>query len=74
MIFITEQMRYIQDKDLGFDSEQVLVIPNNTINQTTIFTHYKQVLSEVRDALTVTTADQIFGNQSWLGGTDYNCL
>lgn len=71
MLVITSQMRYIQNKDLGFMGDQVLVIPNSTINQTTIFSHYKQALTGVPGVISVAAADQTFGDLSGLGGRGF---
>ena len=72
MFVITAQMNYIQNKDLGFDGDQLLIIPNSTSNQTTIFSHYKGALTGVPGVLSVTAADQTFGEQHGLGGMGFN--
>jgi putative ABC transport system permease protein len=71
MLVVTAQMSYIQNKDLGFSGEQVVVIPNSSINQTTIFSHYKQALNGVPGVLNVASADQNFGDKHGLGGMGF---
>jgi putative ABC transport system permease protein len=71
MLVITAQMRYIQNKDLGFSGEQVVVIPNSSSNKTTIFSHYKQALDGVQGVLSVAAADQNFGEEQGLGGMGF---
>ena len=71
MLVITAQMSYIQNKDLGFRGDQVVVIPNSSINQTTIFSHYKQALNGVPGVLNVAAADQTFGDKHGLGGMGF---
>jgi len=72
MLVVTTQMSYIQNKDLGFRGEQVVVIPNSSINQTTIFSHYKQALSGVPGVLNVAAAGQTFGSKHGLGGMGFD--
>ncbi len=72
MLVMTSQMRYIQKKDLGFKGDQVLVIPNNSFNEKTVFSHYKQALSGVKGTLSVSSSSQTFGSPSGLGGMGFD--
>jgi putative ABC transport system permease protein len=64
-------MSYIQNKDLGFRGDQVVVIPNSSLDQTTVFSHYKQALNGVPGVLSVAAADQTFGDKHGLGGMGF---
>ena len=71
MLAITSQMRFIQNMDLGFNGDQVVVIPNSSSNNTTVFSHFKQTLDGIPGVLEVAAADQTFGDIHGLGGMGF---
>lgn len=71
MLAITSQMRFIQNMDLGFSGDQVVVIPNSSSDNTSVFSHYKQSLAGVPGILNITSASQTFGGVQGLGGMGF---
>jgi putative ABC transport system permease protein len=71
MLVVTNQLSYIQNKDLGFSGDQVVVIPNNRVGNSTVYAHYSQVLDGVPGIVNIAAANQTFGGESGLGGMGF---
>lgn len=71
MIGITKQMQYVHKKDLGFKGDHVIVIPNNTLNQTTMYGHFKNSIQSHSGVISMSSADQTFGRGE-LGGRGFS--
>ncbi len=58
---VADQMRFVQDKHLGFDKEQLVVMPLGDPRQRLIYNAYKNKISGYPDVLGVTVANEMPG-------------
>jgi len=70
-----KQMQYISEKDLGFDKEQVVVIPTRNaqdISAKTILERFKNDLDNDQQILGITGLSPGFGSGYWTSTSEYN--
>ena len=72
MIVMNRQVDFLKNKDLGFDSNQVLVLKNAQIGETSIYSHLKQVGVSQSSIISISSASQSFANHSGLGGRGFS--
>ncbi len=58
---VTDQMRFMQEKHLGFDKEQLVVMPLGDPRQRAIYNAYKDRIASSPDVLGVTVANEMPG-------------
>ena len=58
---VADQMRFVQDKHLGFDKEQLVVMPLGDPRQRLIYNTYKDKISDYPNVLGVTVANEMPG-------------
>ncbi|MXY50723.1 MAG: FtsX-like permease family protein [Gemmatimonadetes bacterium] len=58
---VADQMRFVQDKHLGFDKEQLVVMPLGDPRQRLIYNAYKDQISSYPNVLGVTVANEMPG-------------
>ena len=58
---VADQMRFVQDKHLGFEKEQVVVMPLGDPRQRLIYNAYKDKIGGYPDVLGVTVANEMPG-------------
>lgn len=71
MIVMNRQVSFLKNKDLGFDSNQVLVLNNAQIGETTIYNHLKKAAASHSGVYSLTSASQTFADPSGLGGRGF---
>ncbi|MEQ8243880.1 FtsX-like permease family protein [Fulvivirga sp.] len=71
MIVIQKQTDYLQNKDLGFDSRQVISLKNAKIGETSIYSHLKTSLATHSGIYSIAAANQTFADPSGLGGRGF---
>ncbi len=72
MIVMNRQVDFLKNKDLGFDSNQVLVLKNAQIGETSIYSHLKQSGVSQSSIISISSASQSFANHSGLGGRGFS--
>ncbi len=72
MIVMSQQVNFLKNKDLGFDADNVLVLKNAKVGESSIFSHLKNTLSNHSTILGLTSAGQTFADPSGLGGRGFN--
>ena len=72
MIVMNRQVDFLKNKDLGFDSNQVLVLKNAQIGETSIYSHLKQSGVSQSSIISISSASQTFANHSGLGGRGFS--
>jgi putative ABC transport system permease protein len=74
LIFLTvtavmiAQLRFMRQKDLGFRTEHILVIDNNTTEQTQVYHRFKQLAQQQTAIRAVTATDAAFTKSSIMFG------
>ena len=58
------QLRFMRQKDLGFETEQVVVIENNTTQQAQTFERFRQLAQQQTEVQAVTATDAAFARPS----------
>ncbi|MEQ8925482.1 MAG: ABC transporter permease [Fulvivirga sp.] len=71
MLAMNKQTHYLLNKDLGFDSKQVISLKNAKIGENTIYSHFKNTLLAHSGIYSLTSANQTFANPSGLGGRGF---
>ncbi len=71
MIVMNNQVNFLRNKDLGFDANQVLVLSNATVGETSIYSHLKKVTGNYSNIYSITSANQSFAAPSGLGGRGF---
>jgi len=72
MIVMNRQVDFLKNKDLGFDSNHVLVLKNAQIGETSIYSHLKKAGVNHSDIYSISSASQTFANPSGLGGRGFS--
>jgi len=72
MIVMNRQVDFLKNKDLGFDSNHVLVLTNAQIGETSIYSHLKQSGVSQSSIISISSASQTFANHSGLGGRGFS--
>lgn len=65
------QLRFIQNKNLGFQGEQVVVIPTNGLDGERVLNLYRDAMSTYPGAVNITGANVSFATGLWRRGFDY---
>lgn len=68
----TEQLRYMQNKNLGFRGEQVVVIPTSGLDGERILNLYRDALGNETNILDITGANVSFATGLWRRGFRFN--
>jgi putative ABC transport system permease protein len=71
MLVMSSQMNFIKNKDLGFNSSQIVVVPNIEINGTSMYSYLQDALRNNSDIQTISSASQNFGDPDGLGGRGF---
>ncbi len=71
MLVMNKQTDFLLNKDLGFDSKDVLVLRNAELSNTTIFNHLRKSLESHSGIYSITSANQNFADPSGLGGRGF---
>lgn len=71
MIVMSQQVNFLKNKDLGFDTNNVLVLKNAKVGETSIFSHLKNTLANQSAISRMTSAGQTFADPSGLGGRGF---
>ncbi|HPE56635.1 MAG TPA: ABC transporter permease [Bacteroidales bacterium] len=61
-LIIRDQLKYMQNADLGFDKENILILPINRTPIVSNFESFKAELLQNPDIISVTAMDDIFGS------------
>lgn len=72
MIVMNQQVSFLKNKDLGFDSDNVLVLKNAKVGETSIYGHFKNALADQSAILRMTSAGQTFADPLGLGGRGFD--
>jgi putative ABC transport system permease protein len=70
-LVMSNQLRYIQNKNLGFQDEQVVVIPVNELDGERMLNLYREALSSHTGVVDITGANVSFATGLWRRGFDY---
>jgi putative ABC transport system permease protein len=72
MIVMSRQVNFLKNKDLGFNTDNVLVLKNSKVGETYIFSHLKNALANQSSITGMTSASQTFADPSGLGGRGFS--
>ena len=68
MAVMIAQLKFMREKDLGFQTEQIVVIENNTVEKTPTFEQFRQRAQQQSEVLAVTATDAAFTRSSAMFG------
>ncbi|MCB0492874.1 MAG: ABC transporter permease [Cyclobacteriaceae bacterium] len=71
MIVISKQVNFLKEKDLGFDSNQVLVLNNIKLESFSMYEHLQKSTADHSGIQSIASASQTFANPSGLGGRGF---
>ncbi|MEM1405684.1 MAG: ABC transporter permease [Bacteroidota bacterium] len=71
MLVMNTQTNYLLNKNLGFDSDQVIELKNAKIGESSAYDHLKATLPGHSGIHSLTSANQSFGSPSGLGGLGF---
>ncbi len=71
MLVMNNQTDFLLNKDLGFDSKDILVLRNSKVDETTAFSHLKKSIQSHSGIYSITSANQNFASPSGLGGIGF---
>jgi putative ABC transport system permease protein len=72
MIVMSQQVSFLKNKDLGFNTDNVLVLKNSKVGETYIFSHLKNALANQSSITRMTSASQTFASPAGLGGRGFS--
>ena len=70
-LFVYRQMRFIQNKNLGFSKEQLMIIPLYDNNVRTKILSFKQELSRNPNIISASVTSDLPGEMKWVTSIDY---
>ncbi len=68
---MSKQLKFLQNKNLGFSGEQVVVIPTNGLDGDRVLNLYRDALSRETDIIDITGANVSFATGLWRRGYRY---
>ena len=71
-LFVNRQMKFIQNLNLGFSRDQLIVIPLNDNNIRSKILSFKQELSANPNILSVSATSDLPGEMKWITSIDYD--
>ena len=71
-LFVYRQMRFIQNKDLGFSKEQLMIIPLDDNNVRAKVLSFKQELSRNPNIISASATSDLPGEMKWVASIEYD--
>jgi putative ABC transport system permease protein len=71
-LFVYRQMRFIQNKNLGFSKDQLMIIPLDDNNVRTKVLSFKQELSRNPNIISASVTSDLPGEMKWVSSIEYD--